>query len=80
MTLIEEATELLERMPRKNQQAAVDFLRMMSYSVKPNDNIKPSQPDGKFRRTGKSNFNLPSDFDEHFDDINDEITSLFSCE
>ena len=41
-----------------------------------------SQQKGKtdFRRTGKARFRLPSDFDEHFDDMNDEIAAMFSGE
>jgi hypothetical protein len=33
-----------------------------------------------FKRTGKSDFVLPADFDEHFDDLNDEIATMFMGE
>ena len=30
-----------------------------------------------FKQTGKSDFTLPTDFDERFDDLNDEIARMF---
>ena len=75
MTLVQEATAILEKMPRKSQQVVVDLLRMMAndtaaHRMAGEDSIS-------FKRTGKSSFDLPADFDEHFDDMNDEIASMF---
>lgn len=78
MTLIEEATILLEKLPQTKQRMAIDFLRMISNDLYRSDNTKLKKSTGSFRRTGKTNFNLPDDFDDHFDDLNDEIASLFS--
>lgn len=77
MTLIEEATALLEKMPQQKQLMAIDLLRMISNDYYGLDHKKPKQPAAPFKRTGKSVFNLPEDFDEHFDDLNDEIASMF---
>lgn len=75
MTLVQEATEIMKKMPEKNQQIVVDLLRIMSGSaVLHNDSNKNNEP---FKRTGQSDFNLPPDFDEHFDDANEEIARLF---
>lgn len=75
MTLVQEATAILEKMPKKNQQIVVDLLRVMAYdtSVQPVE----SGDSASFKRTGKSHFDLPKDFDERFDDMNDEIASMF---
>ena len=77
-TLIKEATEIMEKMPRKSQQIVLDLLRMMNQnsivSHYENDKAAP------FKRTGKSFFNLPDDFDEHFDDTNGEIEAMFNGE
>ena len=78
MTLIEEATILLEKMPQKKQLMAVDFLRMISNNSNRSENKDMKQKAAPFKRTGLSDFNLPDDFDEHFDDLNSEIASLFS--
>lgn len=78
MTLIEEATILLEKLPQTKQRMAIDFLRMISNDLYRSDNTKLKKSTESFRRTGKTNFNLPDDFDDHFDDLNDEIASLFS--
>lgn len=78
MTLIQEAASIMERMPRKNQQLIVDLLRAISRNTEP---IQTEQPASvPFKRTGKAKFDLPKDFDEHFDDMNDEIASLFNGE
>ena len=75
MTLIEEAVILLEKLPEENQHLIVDLLRVMNFNEMPS--IENSNETIPFKRTGKSNFNLPEDFDEHFNDINDEIEALF---
>ena len=78
MTMIQEAAEIMNRMPRNSQQVVLALLRMMSYGAMPvHGEDERSVP---FKRTGKSNFNLPPDFDEHFDDANDEIASMFCGE
>lgn len=78
MSLVQEATDLMERMPIRNQQIVVDLLRMMDRGT---GAIASKSADiMEFRRTGKSNFHLPADFDEHFDDMNDEIAAMFKEE
>jgi len=78
MSLVQEAVDLMERMPVKTQQIVVDLLRMMDGGTK---NTASKNADTKgFKRTGKSNFHLPPDFDEHFDDMNEEISTMFTGE
>lgn len=74
MTLIQEATEIMKKMPERNQQVVVDLLRIMSSSVVLQSDVNNRTT---FKRTGKSDFNLPPDFDEHFDDANEEIAQMF---
>ena len=66
MTLVQEAAQIMEKMPIKNQRIVVDLLRMMSVGITPVD--AESMVNVPFKRTGKSKFNLPADFDEHFDE------------
>ncbi|MBQ9437130.1 MAG: hypothetical protein IJU50_02245 [Lachnospiraceae bacterium] len=75
MTLIQEATAMMEKMPIKSQQVVVDLLRMINVTSisAESDETTASQ----FKRTGKSNFNLPADFDDHFNDMDEEIASMF---
>lgn len=80
MTLIEEATVLLENMPQKKQLMAIDLLRLLSNDFSGAENKRMNQKNVPFKRTGKSDFNLPDDFDEHFDDLNEEIASLLCGE
>ena len=75
MTLIEEAVILLEKLPEENQHLILDLLRVMNFNEMPS--IENSNETISFKRTGKSNFKLPEDFDEHFNDLNDEIEALF---
>lgn len=76
MTLIQEATEIMEKMPRENQQVVVELLKMMSIGM--GCEVRENEDAIQVKRTGKSKFNLPPDFDEHFDDMNDEIAVMFS--
>ena len=76
MTMIQEVTQIMQQMPKRKQQVVLDLLRMMRQ-----DSDSPAvqqRNNSGFRRTGKAKFKLPSDFDEHFDDMNDEIAALFS--
>ena len=75
MTLIQEATSIMERMPRKNQQLVVDLLRMISQNMELS--VTDQRASVPFKRTGKAHFSLPADFDERFDDMNEEIASMF---
>ena len=76
MTLMQEAYLLMQKQPESNLQIIVDMLHAMSIK-QPGENASISSQ--SFKRTGqaKGEFNLPADFDEHFDDINDEIASMF---
>ena len=78
MTLVQQATTMMEKMPVKNQQVVVDLLQMLSGISE--STIMPDTHEAGFRRTGKSDFALPADFDEHFDDLNDEIAAMFMGE
>ena len=75
MTLVQEATEIMQKMPEQNQRVVVDLLKIMTYNI----NIQPeqSQQSEPFKRTGRVSFDLPPGFDEHFDDANDEIAAMF---
>ena len=77
MTLIQEATGIMEKMPRRNQQIIVDLLKAMYSEIDQTDRVKLNV---EFKRTGKSHFDLPEDFDAHFDDLNEEIALSFMGE
>ena len=78
MTLVQQATTMMEKLPVRSQQVVVDLLKMLSgISESP---VRPNAPEAGFKRTGKSDFALPADFDEHFDDLNDEIAAMFMGE
>lgn len=76
MTMVQEATRIMRQMPEKKQKVVLDLLRIMNsneerITVHPDNNTP-------FKRTGKAKFQLPEDFDSHFDDLNDEIADMFS--
>lgn len=75
MTLVQEETKMIEKMPLENQKIVVELLRIMSYS--PDIQTGGAKKMKTFKRTGLSDFNLPPDFDEHFDDADAEIARLF---
>ena len=78
MTLVQQATTMMEKLPVRSQQVVVDLLKMLSgYS---GSAVMPDAQKTGFKRTGKSDFVLPADFDEHFDDLNDEIATMFMGE
>ncbi len=76
MTMVQEATQIIQKMPKRKQQIVLDLLRMISGEA----GLSEAYPEHKaeFKRTGKTRFSLPADFDEHFDDMNEEITAMFS--
>ena len=74
MTLIQEAYSLMQDQPEKNIKVIVDLLQIMNQeSFDRSDFQKP------FRRTGIANglFEIPDDFDEQFDAMDEEIAELF---
>ena len=78
MTLVQQAALMMEKLPIRSQQVVVDLLKMLNgYSESA---VMPDVHKTGFRRTGKSDFVLPADFDEHFDDLNDEIATMFMDE
>ena len=78
MTLVQQATTMMEKLPVRSQQVVVDLLKMLSgYSESA---VMPDAQKTGFKRTGKSDFVLPADCDEHFDDWNDEIATMFMGE
>ncbi len=78
MTLVQQATMMMERLPIKSQQVVLDLLKMLSASSE--SAVMPDLHENGFKRTGKSKFSLPADFDERFDDLNGEIASMFMGE
>lgn len=76
MTLMQEAYLLMQKQPESNLRIIVDMLHAMNVKQPTVDISVTTQP---FKRTGqaKGAFNLPEDFDEHFDDMNDEIAAMF---
>lgn len=74
MTLLQEAYTLMQGQPEKNIQLIVDLLQTMS--TRENAAVK-APVEG--RRTGlaKGIVSLPSDFDETFDALDDDIEGLF---
>ncbi|MBR1635418.1 MAG: hypothetical protein IJ682_10210 [Lachnospiraceae bacterium] len=76
MTLMQEAYLLMQKQPESNLRIIVDMLHAMSIKHPTVDVSVNAQP---FKRTGQAKgvFNLPADFDEHFDDMNDEIAAMF---
>ncbi len=69
---------MMEKLPVRSQQVVVDLLKMLSGVSE--SSVIPDARETGFRRTGKSDFSLPADFDEHFDDLNDEIAAMFTGE
>ena len=78
MTLVQQAANMLEKLPIRSQQIVVDLLKMLSGD--PETAVISDDRETGFRRTGKSDFALPADFDEHFDDLNGEIAAMFMGE
>ena len=76
MTLMQEAYLLIQQQPESNLRIIVDMLHAMNVKQPAIDVSASAKP---FKRTGQAKgvFNLPADFDEHFDDINDEIATMF---
>ena len=78
VTLVQQATAMMEKLPVKSQQVVVDLLKMLSGIS--DSTIMSNARETGFKRTGKSDFSLPADFDEHFDDLNNEIAAMFMGE
>ena len=74
MTPIQEAYALMQQQPESNIKIIVELLQRMVPTVKDADSLQP------FRRTGRAKglVIFPKDFDEHFDDLNEEISNEFS--
>ena len=47
----------------------------MTYNI--NLKSETTQNSVPYKRTGRVSFNLPPDFDAHFDDADDEIAKIF---
>ena len=79
MTLMQEAYTLMQKQPESNIKIIVELLRTMSPSVSDKPKTKPVAP---LKRTGmaKGVITFPADFDDHFDDLNEEIAAMFSGE
>lgn len=74
MTPLQEAYLLMQKQPESNIRLIIDLLHTMSPSrEKTNPAVQP------FKRTGLAEgiVQLPEDFDEHFDDLNAEISESF---
>lgn len=74
MSPIQEAYMLMQHQPESNIQLIVNLLRAMPVKVDSTLTVPRS-----FKRTGiaKGKLELPDDFDEHFDDLNEEIAESF---
>lgn len=74
MTPIQEAYALMQQQPESNIKIIVELLQRMVPAGKDADSLQP------FRRTGRAKglVIFPKDFDEHFDDLNEEIGNEFS--
>ena len=73
VTPIQEAYALMQQQPESNIRIIVELLQKMLPTPK-EETAKP------FRRTGvaKGLVQFPVDFDEHFDDLNPEISEMFN--
>lgn len=76
MTPLQEAYLLMQKQPESNIRLIIDLLHTMSPSKEKTNPAPLVQP---FKRTGLAGgiVHLPEDFDEHFDDLNMEITESF---
>ncbi len=54
MTLLQEATEIMRRMPEQNQKVVVDLLKIMTYNI--NGQSEQAQQSETFKRTGRVSF------------------------
>lgn len=74
MTPIQEAYALMQQQPESNIKIIVELLHRMVPTGKDTDSLQP------FRRTGRAKGRVifPKDFDEHFDDLNEEISREFN--
>lgn len=77
MTLIQEAYVLMQGLPESNIKSIVDLLHTM-YPYK--EKTESKDIDSSFKRTGSAEgiIQFPEDFDEHFDDLDQEISELFN--
>ena len=74
MTLVQQATTMMEKLPVRSQQVVVDLLKMLSGISE--STMRPDVQEVGFKRSGKSVFSLPADLDEHFDDLNDVSAAM----
>ena len=81
MTLMQEAYTLMQQQPESNIKILVDLLKTMSPGVHIVQNRRTALTDAS-KRTGvaRGTVVFPPDFDEHFDDLNDEIAAMFMGE
>ena len=79
MTLMQEAYSLMQKQPEKNVKIIVDLLRTMVPEVGAKRSVSASPA---YKRTGvaKGTAVFPADYDEHFNDFNEEIATMFSGE
>ena len=64
----------MQQQPESNIKIIVELLQRMVPTAKDADSLQP------FRRTGRAKGRVifPKDFDEHFDDLNEEISNEFN--
>ena len=76
MTLMQEAYTLMQRQPESNIKLLVDLLKTWPSSSASN---RKTITTNTFKRTGiaRGTVEFPPDFDEHFDDLNEEIVAMF---
>ena len=76
MTPIQEAYTLMLEQPENNIKLIIDLLHSMDPRMEKPKQISDKLP---FKRTGlaKGKVHLPEDFDEHFDNLDKEISKMF---
>ncbi len=72
MMPLQEAYSLMQQQPEGNVKLIIELLQRMTL-------ITEEAAPLSFKRTGQAKglVQFPEDFDEHFDDLNDEISALF---
>ena len=78
MTIKQEAYTLIMQQPDGNVRILVDLMKAMSSGVHALPN-RQATATRTAKRTGiaRGTVDFPSDFDEHFDDLNSEIAEMF---
>lgn len=77
MTLVQEATNLMQRMPEQNVRLVVELLRTMNPVADKAADMLSSNPRARRIGAAVNEISLPDDFDEQFDALDEEIATMF---